>query len=257
MNGAPWSQPAGGYVASIFGMPSRFPSEELSPGFEEAMNEYNTQVFALARRLLGLMAQVLGQDADFFEQHLSRPVATSRILHYWPIKDYKNTIGCGEHTDYGLLTILRQDSTGGLQVLNGKDLKWVHALPIERAFVINIGDMLERWTDHRFKSTIHRVVNTSPQDRFSAPYFLEPNMDSLIVTGGLCRGKDDLSTDDGQSKTSEEILESFYRASGQLKNYASDADQGAAPSQPAQTVQSALKAGSGYGPLETVGINSN
>lgn len=96
----------------------------------------------------------------------------------------------------------------------------MHALPIEGALVVNIGDMLERWTAHRFKSTIHRVVNTSPCDRFSAPYFLEPNMESLIVPGGLGQGNNNLAGDIAQAKTAEEILGSFYRASGQLKDYA-------------------------------------
>lgn len=81
MNGVPWSQPTGGYVAKIFGLPSRLPPEEVLPGLWETMDEYNSQVFALARRLLKLMAQVLG-DADFFEAHLTNPVATQRLLHY-------------------------------------------------------------------------------------------------------------------------------------------------------------------------------
>merc|ERR1712070_1353913 len=156
------------------------------------------------------------------EPHLTNPVATQRLLHYWPTEDFSTQIGVGEHTDYGLLTVLKQDSVGGLQVLNAKDSTWVHATPIEGAFVVNLGDMLQRWTGNRFKSTVHRVVNTS-------------NTDRMIVPGGLCsapglEGCDKLQRRArlrnwwgqmramGPAKSAEDILESFYRASGQLKS---------------------------------------
>jgi len=235
MNGVPWAKPAGGVVAEQFGMPSRLPEEEELEGFKEIIEEYNAEMMKMSRRLLSFMAQVLGQDADLFEAHLTNPVATHRLLHYWPTEDFNTQIGVGEHTDYGLLTILKQDSVGGLQVLNAKDSTWVHATPIEGAFVVNLGDMLQRWTGNRFKSTVHRVVNTSNTDRYSVPFFLEPNMDSMIVPGGLCSapgldGCDKLQRRAklrnwwgqmramGQAKSAEDILESFYRASGQLKS---------------------------------------
>jgi len=122
------------------------------------------EMFKMSKRRLSFMAQALGQDADLFKAHLTNPVATHLLLHYWPTDDYNTQIGVGEHTDYGLLTILKQDSVGGLQVLNAKDSTWVHAAPIEGAFVVNVGDMLQRWTGNRFKSTVHRVVNTSNTD---------------------------------------------------------------------------------------------
>jgi len=235
MNGVPWSKPDGGSVATMFGMPSRLPEDELE-GFEEVIEEYNAEMFKMSRRLLSFMAQVLGQDADLFESHLTNPVATQRLLHYWPTENFNTQIGVGEHTDYGLLTILKQDSVGGLQVLNAKDSTWVHATPIEGAFVVNVGDMLQRWTGNRFKSTVHRVVNTSNTDRYSVPFFLEPNMDSMIVPGGLCSAPDLDDCDElqrtarlgnwqsqmramGPAKSAEDILESFYRASGQLKSH--------------------------------------
>jgi isopenicillin N synthase-like dioxygenase len=235
MNGVPWSKPDGGSVAKIFGMPSRLPEDELE-GFKEVVEEYNAEMFKMSRRLLSFMAQVLGQDADLFEPHLTNPVATQRLLHYWPTENFNTQIGVGEHTDYGLLTILKQDSVGGLQVLNAKDSTWVHATPVAGAFVVNLGDMLQRWTGNRFKSTVHRVVNTSNTDRYSVPFFLEPNMDSMIVPGGLCSAPDLDDCDElqrmerlcnwqsqmramGPAKSAEDILDSFYRASGQLKSH--------------------------------------
>jgi isopenicillin N synthase-like dioxygenase len=232
MNGVPWSKPEGGYVAEIFGLPSRMPEEEELKCFREVLNEYATEMFRIAQRVLEIMALVLDKPKNFFESYLTRPVATHRLLHYWPLKDLTTQIGVGEHTDYGLLTLLKQDMVGGLQVLNARDGKWIHCPPIDNAFVVNLGDMLSRWTGHRFKSTVHRVVTTSSTDRYSVPYFLEPNMDTVISYGGLCHGPGMQNSSDGSSlkfqppprqpeslfkeDTAEAILGRFYTASGQL-----------------------------------------
>eukprot|EP00930_Biecheleria_cincta_P099923 TRINITY_DN91532_c0_g1_i1.p1 TRINITY_DN91532_c0_g1~~TRINITY_DN91532_c0_g1_i1.p1 ORF type:complete len:740 (-),score=140.93 TRINITY_DN91532_c0_g1_i1:191-2410(-) len=232
MNGVPWSKPVGGYVANIFGLPSRMPEEEELQGFSEVLKEYAAEMFKIARRLLEIMALVLNKPKDFFETYITQPVATHRLLHYWPLKDFATQIGVGEHTDYGLLTLLKQDMVGGLQVLNARDGKWIHCPPIDNAFVVNLGDMLSRWTGHRFKSTVHRVVTTSSCDRYSVPYFLEPNMDTVITYGALCQGPGMQSGSGGASlnfqppkrqpeslfkeDTAEAILGRFYTASGQL-----------------------------------------
>mmetsp|Transcript_94987 Transcript_94987/g.245369 ORF Transcript_94987/g.245369 Transcript_94987/m.245369 type:complete len:739 (+) Transcript_94987:128-2344(+) len=234
-NGVPWSKPVGGAVAHMFGQHTRIPEEEELPGFREVLEEYASEMFRLSKKLLTIIALILGKPRDFFEQFLTNPVATHRLLHYWPLKDFEKQIGVGEHTDYGLLTVLKQDAVGGLQVLNAKDGRWVHACPINNAFVVNLGDMLSRWTAHRFKSTVHRVVNVSLNERYSVPFFLEPNMDAVIVEGGICEGPslkmEGLSKHDRRCRlrklwrqvreqsgpTAEEILERFYIASGQLK----------------------------------------
>ncbi|CAE7940114.1 hxnY [Symbiodinium sp. KB8] len=185
-NGVPFARPVGGYIAEIFAQPSQLPTEEELAGFREVLDEYASEMFRLSKRLLELMALALEKPRDFFEQHLTQPVATHRLLHYWPLKDYETEIGVGEHTDYGLLTVLKQDLVGGLQVLNAKDGRWIHCCPVKNAFVINLGDMLSRWTAHRFKSTVHRVVTTSASERYSVPYFLEPNMDTIIQPEARC-----------------------------------------------------------------------
>jgi len=219
LNGVPWSKPKGGYVANVFGMPSQLPTEEELPNFRETMEVYCCEMFELSKRILSFMARVLNKPSDFFESHLAQPVATHRLLHYWPLKDFFREIGVGEHTDYGLLTVLKQDNVGGLQVLNAKDLHWVHATPIQDAFVVNIGDMLARWTGHRFKSTIHRVVNVSKKDRYSVPYFLEPNMETLIIPGDLCNNPSQSEAahiETESVETAEEILSRFYSSAGLL-----------------------------------------
>merc|ERR1719201_1639356 len=86
-NGVPWAKPNGGYVAKIFGLPSQFPIEEELAGMQEVMEEYASHMFRLCEMLLSMMAQVLGLPKDFFAKHINNPVATHRLIHYWPLKD--------------------------------------------------------------------------------------------------------------------------------------------------------------------------
>jgi len=218
LNGVPWSKPGSGFVGHIFSQHSDLPSEELVPGLRDAVKAYQEAMFDLSKRLLRLMAVVLNLQEDFFEPHVENPIATLRLLHYWPLENFVQEIGTGAHTDYGLLTILKQDAVGGLQTLNAKDMQWVHATPIDDAFVVNIGDMLARWTAHRFKSTVHRVVNISIKERYSVPFFLEPNLHTIIRPGELCSGP----KRDPTSQTCEQILESFYTAAGLITEESRD-----------------------------------
>ena len=94
----------------------------------------------------------------------------------------------GEHTDYGLLTILAQDAVGGLEVRSRDG--WVAAPPIPDAFVVNLGDMLERMTGGRYRSTPHRVRNTSARDRLSFPLFLDPAWDAEVLPVPNVAGRD-------------------------------------------------------------------
>merc|ERR1719487_981353 len=116
------------------------------------MEAMQMRLYELSKRLLSLIAEILDLPADWFEACMEKPVTTHRILHYWPqTGDTDTNIGIGAHTDYGLLTLLYQDAVGGLHVLNAVSKEWIHCPPIRGAFVVNIGDMLARWTSHRFQ----------------------------------------------------------------------------------------------------------
>ena len=151
----------------------------------------------------------------YFDSLSDNPVTTLRMLHYWPLtcKDFEKKISAGAHTDYGCCTILLQDRTGGLQVLNSRRKEWVHVPPMEGALVVNLGDMLARWTNHRYSSTIHRVINTSDQERFSLPFFFNPNLDARIECLPNCQSE----RRPLEPATCEDILTAFYQKAGLIK----------------------------------------
>jgi isopenicillin N synthase-like dioxygenase len=147
--------------------------------------EYMDEMARVAHAVLAAMAVGLGLDAGWFDTNLtSDPTVLFRIFHYPPTTPEEATWGVGEHTDYGLLTILRQDQTGGLEVKSPTG--WIDAPPIADSFVCNLGDMLERMTSGRYRSTPHRVRNSSGIGRLSFPFFFDPSWDArLVATPGL------------------------------------------------------------------------
>ena len=141
--------------------------------------DYLDAMTALGQRVLEAVAIGLGLPRVWFRTHLTAdPVVLFRIFHYPPSKPADDDWGVGEHTDYGLLTLLGQDGNAGLQVHTAGG--WVDVPPDADTFVCNIGDMLERLTGGAYRSTPHRVRNLSGADRLSYPFFLDPSWDAII-----------------------------------------------------------------------------
>jgi len=150
---------------------------ERPTGFRATVLEYLDAMTALGHGLARGLALALGLDGDWFATNLTAdPTILFRIFHYPPGDD---GWGVGEHTDYGLLTILRQDATAGLEVRTHGG--WIDAPPLEQSFVCNLGDMLERMTGGRYVSTAHRVRNAGTVGRLSFPFFFDPSWDARVV----------------------------------------------------------------------------
>lgn len=146
-----------------------------TPGFRDTTLAYFNAVWRLGCDLHEAIAADLGLAPKFFEDKLDRPMATLRLLHYPPRAVASgDTVGAGEHTDYGSITLLLTDDAGGLDVRR-RDGTWVEAPPIPGAFVCNIGDSLMRWSNDIYVSTPHRVKSPPGRDRYSVAFFLDPN----------------------------------------------------------------------------------
>jgi polar amino acid transport system ATP-binding protein len=159
------------------------PGDDLVPGFATTIGAWMTEVTALGQRVLEAIAMSLDLPPTWFRERWTHdPLVLFRIFLY-PTRSVPAGIdapfGVGEHTDYGLLTLLRQDDVGGLAVRTRDG--WVDAPPVPESFVCNIGDMLDRATGGYYRSTPHRVrLNTSGRDRLSFPLFLDPDFDVRI-----------------------------------------------------------------------------
>ena len=154
---------------------------ERPAGLRDVVLEYLDAVTATGQHVLDGMALGLGLEQEWFRSRLTAdPLILFRLFHYPPAEvDETAPWGVGEHTDYGLLTMLLQDASGGLEVRSRRG--WIEAPPIPGSFVCNIGDMLDRMTGGRYRSTPHRAVNRSGGDRYSFPLFLDPGWGATVA----------------------------------------------------------------------------
>jgi len=200
------------------------------PGFEAAQTAYYTGCLEVGMKVLEGFALYLGQDAAFFTKHFQKPVADMVINHHFGLAEAVRvraetiaaiqtrhlshphafrvrhgsfilaqtlSVGGGDtasgaHTDHGIVTILWQDDSGGLEVM-GADSEWLAAPPVRGSFVINIGELMKRWTNGRFKATVHRVIHRKDAARYSMPLFCNPDFRTMVDPRQL-----DVSDEDAQ-----------------------------------------------------------
>ncbi|KAH9721152.1 diox n domain-containing protein-related [Citrus sinensis] len=165
---------------------NQWPSLEILPTWRSTMEYYHQKVLSAGRRLIHLIALALNLNGDFFQKvgALDAPMAFLRLLHYPGelVSSNQEVCGASAHSDYGMITLLATDGVPGLQVCREKFNQprlWEDVPNIKGALIVNIGDMMERWTNCLFRSTLHRVMS-SGQERYSAAFFLDPNGDCVV-----------------------------------------------------------------------------
>ncbi|WP_366555104.1 isopenicillin N synthase family dioxygenase [Aquibaculum sediminis] len=161
--------------------PNQWPDD---PWFVDVVKRYDEAVRRLGHQLLPAFSLAVGEDEGFFGKLFDPPSTTLRLIHYPPAPETReeDLYGIYPHTDYGFLTILSQDDVGGLQIQR-VDGTWIDAPYIPDTFILNIGDILARWTNDKFNSTPHRVINkSSNRDRYSVAMFFDPNLESTVST---------------------------------------------------------------------------
>ena len=153
---------------------------ESLPALREKSEAWMARLSDISLKLLGAWAQALGAPADVFEPAFAKnPSSLLKIVRYPAVREGEETQGVGAHKDLGVLTLLYvEEGKAGLQV--DIDGEWVDAPPIPRAFIVNIGELLEAATDGYLKATLHRVVSLPGADRLSIPFFYAPALDSVI-----------------------------------------------------------------------------
>ncbi len=151
------------------------------PQLRDIANTYFEQTSEVAATLMRGFALGLNLEDDFFLKNCDRPLSRASFVYY-PAQAEESgddQFGVAPHTDFGVLTVLCQDDTGGLQVQDANG-DWIHAPPIEGTLVVNVADLLSRWTAGEYKSTPHRVVNTSGRERLSLVFAFDPNPETVI-----------------------------------------------------------------------------
>jgi isopenicillin N synthase-like dioxygenase len=160
------------------------------PGeFREICEKYYRALSELAITLFRITALSLDLPEKYFDELASDPdgLSNCRGHHYPPGSGNTSERGAGAHTDFGTLTILLQDGIGGLEVMHRPTQTWQKFMPVEDTFVVNLGDLMQRWTNDRYKSTMHRVIsNCEGRDRYSVAFFCGMALDTIIECLPTC-----------------------------------------------------------------------
>ena len=174
--------------AVLAGQPLRGPNQwpQQAPQFREALSAYFDEIAACGEGLLRAVAASLGVNADFFVGKYDKPLQRTQCVYYppHPAETEDELFGVAPHTDYGCVTLLWQDDVGGLEVRD-RSGAWVQAKPIADTLVVNIGDLLARWSNDRYLSNLHRVTNRSGRERLSIATFYDPDFGAMVDPNDL------------------------------------------------------------------------
>jgi len=169
---------------------TQWPDDTAIPGFAELMRRHISARCGVARHLARAFALSLDLPETYFDP-MYRYLSAGMVLNYYPAIDRatlrETQWSFSPHTDYNAFTLLYQDALGGLQVLNA-DGEWIDAPPIPGTMVVNIGDLFQTWTNDLYRSTLHRVFNTSLAARISVPTFASPNGATIVRCLETCAG---------------------------------------------------------------------
>ncbi|KAL3477103.1 hypothetical protein BJX99DRAFT_246419 [Aspergillus californicus] len=223
------------YTAKRFNSgPNQWPaSVPEADEFRTTSMEYYHAVYDLAKDILAVLALTLDVDETFFDALTDGGVATMRMLHY-PSQpkdaDEKLSRGIGAHTDFGCVTLLLQDEVDGLQVLDKPSGQWIDVQPIPGAYVINLGNLMMRMANDRYKSNTHWVINKSGRERYSIPFFFSGNPDySCECLPNCCLEGEEPKY--GPITVEEMITGSYRESYGRAEKY--KREMAAAPAAPA------------------------
>ena len=162
----------------------RWPSDE----FRDKMTQFYVDCLSSAHKVQRVFAEILKTETEFFVKYHTGENVSLRLLHYPPTDASSiesGQLGAGAHTDYGMITLLFQNGVGGLQVFD--DGEWLDADPVDNTIVVNTGDLMERWTNGRFKSTLHRVQPlTGNTSRSSIAVFVDPDTQTPVEVLASC-----------------------------------------------------------------------
>jgi len=172
--------------SNSFLVPNRWP--DFDSAFKAQVYPYLEACNACGKDLFKAFAIAMDIPKNSFNHSFDAPISRASLVYYPPQPPIlgADQFGVAPHTDFGCLTLLCQDDVGGLQVqhINGD---WVTAHPIDNTLVANVGDLLQRWTNDRFRSTPHRVVNTSGKERYSLVAAVDPDFETLIDPSIVCK----------------------------------------------------------------------
>ena len=180
--------------------PNVWPSASsiASKTFRQPVEAYYDAMMKLTLTVLEMIAKTLPYGPNIFDTFTAgTPAAPLRLLHYPPAqKTEKRQLGASAHTDFGAITLLLQDEHPGLEVLDQKTNNWMPIDPNSDAYVVNVGDMLSMWTAGEYKSSVHRVLNKNPTDRYSVVFFFDGNVDCVLRPLDGSEAKEELTCEE-------------------------------------------------------------